>query len=189
MRQVLTTMINGVDLTRLTETIAAVRASPELGSFRFRIKNRWIDRGENRSDVQPFSAAGKEIKHKAKFMLVADEPDMLLGDDNGANPVEHLLHALASCVTTSTVYHAAARGIAIERVESTLEGDLDLRGFLGLDPSVRNGYQKITLKLRIKADITDRQLQELSNLGPQFSPVFDSVARGVPIAVSAERIA
>src|SRR3982074_758313 len=85
MRQVLTTTINGVDLTRLTETIAAVRASPELGSFRFRIKNRWYARGANRSDVQPFGAAGKEIKHKAEFMLVADEPDMLLGDDNGAN--------------------------------------------------------------------------------------------------------
>ena len=189
MRRVLTTMINGVDLTRLTETIAAVKASPELGSFRFRIKNRWIDRGENRSDVQPFSNAGKQVKHKTNFTLVADEPDMLLGDDNGANPVEHLLHALASCVTTSTVYHAAARGIVIERVESTLEGELDLRGFLGLDPSVRNGYQQITLKLRIKAEATDEQLEELGSLGRQFSPVYDSIARGVPITVSAERIA
>jgi uncharacterized OsmC-like protein len=189
MRQLQTTMINGVDLTRLTETIAAVRASPERGSFRFRIKNRWIDRGENRSDVQPFSAGGKEIQHKTRFTLVADEPDMLLGEDNGANPVEHLLHALASCVTTSTVYHAAARGIVVERVESTLEGELDLRGFLGLDPSIRNGYQNISLKLRIKADATDEQLRELGSLGRQFSPVYDSIARGVPITVSAERLA
>ena len=166
-----------------------MKASPELGRFQFRIQNRWIDCGENRSEVQPFTAGGKVFKHKTPLTLLADEPDSLLGTDRGANPVEHLLHALASCVTTSTVYHAAARGIAVERVESTLEGHLDLRGFLGLDPSVRNGYQKITLKLRIKADITDEQLRELSNLGPQFSPVYDSIARGVPIAVSAERIA
>jgi uncharacterized OsmC-like protein len=90
---------------------------------------------------------------------------MLLGADNGANPPEHLLHALASCVTTSTVYQAAARGITVERVESTLEGELDLQGFLGIDPNVRNGYQKIQLKLRIKADVTDDQLRDLSSLG------------------------
>jgi uncharacterized OsmC-like protein len=120
--------------------------------------------------------------------MVAAEPDILLGRDKGANPVEHLLHALASCVTTSMVYHAAARGIAVEWVESSLEGDLDLQGFLGLDPSVRNGYQQIRMKLRIKGDLSDEQLRELSSLGPTFSPVYDSIAKGVPISVSAERM-
>jgi uncharacterized OsmC-like protein len=121
--------------------------------------------------------------------LLADEPETLLGTDRGANPVEHLLHALASCVTTSMVYHAAARGIAAERLESTLEGDLVLRGFLGLAPDVRKGYQSIKLKLRIKANISDEQFQDLSSLGPRFSPVYDSVTNGVSIAVSTERIA
>jgi uncharacterized OsmC-like protein len=121
--------------------------------------------------------------------LEADEPDVLLGTDVGANPVEHLLHALAACVTTSLVYHAAARGIVIKQVESSLEGDLDLRGFLGLAPDVRKGYQQIRLKLRIKADTTEQQLRDVAALGPNFSPVFDSITQGVPISVSTERIA
>ena len=178
---------NGVDVDKLKETIVAVQQNAELANFKFRIQNRWIDCGENRSHVLPFSAGGKVFAHKTGFTLIADEPQMLLGADNGANPVEHLLHALASCVTTSTVYHAAARGIAVEEVESTLEGELDLRGFLGLDPAIRNGYQGIRMKLFIKGDISDEQLRELAALGPRFSPVYDTIARGVAISVTAER--
>src|SRR5262249_32207169 len=165
---------NGVDTTRLHETVASVKACPELARFKFRIENRWIDAGENRSEAQTLYGCGKDFFHKKIFTMVADEPDVLLGGDKGANPVEYLLHALASCVTTSMVYHAAARGIAIEEVESSLDGDLDLRGFLGLDPTVRNGYQQIRLKLKIKADVDDEQLRELCSLGPTFSPVYDS---------------
>jgi uncharacterized OsmC-like protein len=183
------TAVNNVDLTRLTDTIEAVKAAPEVGRFKFRIQNRWISGGQNRSKVQQFSAGGKETPHKTDLTLEADEPEVLLGTDNGANPVEHLLHALASCVTTSMIYHAAARGIAVEQVESSLEGDLDLRGFLGLAPRVRKGYQQIRLKLSIKADVTDQELRDLASLGPNFSPVFDSITKGVPISVSTERIA
>jgi uncharacterized OsmC-like protein len=189
MQNKIISVVNGVDLNRLTDTIEAVRGKPELGSFKFRIQNRWIGCGRNRSEVQQFSAGGKEVQHVADFTLEADEPDVLLGGDSGANPVEHLLHALASCITTSMVYHAAARGIAVEEVESSLEGDLDLRGFLGLAPNVRKGYQEIRLKLRIKADVTDQELRDLASLGPKFSPVFDSITNGVPITVSSERIA
>jgi uncharacterized OsmC-like protein len=188
MQSKLITAVNGVDLARLTETIEAVKASPELGSFKFRIENRWIGCGQNRSEVQQFSAGGKEIQHNTDLTLEADEPEVLLGSDSGANPVEHLLHALAACVTTSMVYHAAARGIAIEEVESSLEGDLDLRGFLGLAPDVRKGYQQIRLKLRIKANGTDQEFRDLASLGPKFSPVFDSIVNGVPISVSFERM-
>ena len=187
MTQKLAMLTNGVEIGRLTETISAVMAKPELGSFKFRIENRWIDGGENRSQVQPFSAGGKDFEHKVPFTLVADEHDTLLGTDNGANPVEYLMHALAACVTTSMVYHAAARGIDIQQIESTLEGDLDLRGFLGLDPNVRNGFDKIRMKLRVKGDFTDEQFRELSTLGPRFSPVYDSIVRGVPVQLSAER--
>ena len=182
------TTINGVDVQRLSDTVTAVKASPELGSFHFEISNQWIGGGENHSEVLPFSHAGKVVPHKTGMTLVADEPDALLGTDKGANPVEHLLHALASCVTTSTVYHAAARGIEVQRVESTVEGDVDLRGFLDLDASVRNGFQNIRIKLRIKANATDDQMRELTQLGPRFSPVFDTVTRGVRVAVSAERM-
>src|SRR6266436_2794333 len=188
MHNKLATITNGVDLARLTDTIEAVKASPELGRFQFRIQNRWIDCGENRSEVQPFTAGGKVFEHKTPLTLLADEPDSLLGTDRGANPVEHLLHALASCVTTSMVYHAAARNIPVERVESTLEGDLDLRGFLGIAPEIRNGYQNIRMTLRIKANVSEAQFKELSQLGPRFSPVYDSVVRGVPVQVVAERM-
>jgi uncharacterized OsmC-like protein len=188
MKAKLAAKTNGVDVARMTETIQAVKAAPELGNFQFRLQNRWIGCGENQSQVLPFAAGGKEIPHKAELTLSADEPEILLGADNAANPVEHLLHALASCVTTSMVYHAAARGIAVEQVESTLEGDLDLRGFLDLSPAVRKGYQNIRLKLRIKADVSDEQLRELGSLGPMFSPVYDSITRGVHVAVSAERL-
>jgi uncharacterized OsmC-like protein len=181
-------LLNGVDVIRLTDTIEAVKADSQVASFKFRIQNHWIGCGQNRSQVQQFSAGGKETQHKTNLTLEADEPDVLLGTDRGANPVEHLLHALASCVTTSMVYHAAARGMAIEEVESSLEGHLDLRGFLGLAPAVRKGYQQIRLKLRIKADITDQELRELASLGPNFSPVFDSITKGVPISVTSERI-
>ena len=188
MKLEITQKTNGVDTARLQETVGAVKVTPELGRFKFRIENRWINAGENRSEVKSFYGCGQDLSHKTGFTLEADEPDILLGHDKAANPVEHLLHALASCVTTSMVYHAAARGIAITQVETSLDGDLDLRGFLGLDPTVRNGYRQIRLKQRIQANVTDEQLRELSSLGPTFSPVFDSITKGVPISVSTERM-
>ena len=86
------------------------------------------------------------------------------------------------------VYHAAARGIQIEEIESSLEGDLDLRGFLELDKNVRNGYQGIRVNFKIKADVPDEQLQEISRLGSGHSPVFDSLTNGVPVSVTTERL-
>ena len=115
--------------------------------------------------------------------MQADEPPILLSGDKAANPVEHLLHALAACVTTSMVYHAAAKGIPLEAVESHLEGELDLRGFLGLNPNVRKGFKKITFNVRLAGDLTDEQKQEVLKLGPQFSPVYDMVTNGVPVTV------
>ena len=121
-------------------------------------------------------------------MLEADEPGVLLGQDSAANPVEHLLHALASCLTTSMVYHAAARGIQILQVESSFEGDLDLHGFLDLDKSVRNGYQGIRVNFKVKADVPDDQLEEIVKLGTSHSPVFDSLTNGVPVSITTERM-
>ncbi len=114
-------------------------------------------------------------------MLEADEPLILLGKDTAANPAEHLLHALAACMTTSMVYHAAARGIQIDAVESSFEGDIDLHGFLDLDQKVRKGYQGIRVNFKIKADVPDTELQAIAQLGPKFSPIFDSVTNGVPV--------
>ena len=181
-------VINGVDRDKLFGTIDVIKARPELAEFKFKIRNQWQDGAHNRSTIQTFFGAGTDFEHAVKFELDADEPAVLLGADQGPNPGEYLLHALAACVTSGMVYHAAARGIAIEEVESSIDGDVDLRGFLGIDRNVRNGYQEIRMKFRIKADVPDEQLQEICKLGQQYSPILDSVTNGVPVKVSAERM-
>ncbi|MBZ5683109.1 MAG: OsmC family protein [Acidobacteriia bacterium] len=186
--QVLPKTVNGVSVDDLHKTVDAIKASPAIAKFRFRIRNQWVDASRNVSTAGTFYGAGQEQSRTKPFVLEADEPSVLLGRDTSANPVEHLLHALASCLTTSMVYHAAARGIEIEEVESSLEGDIDLRGFLALDKNVRQGFQGIRVKFKIKADVPDGELQALSQLGPGHSPVFDSLTNGVPVSVTAERL-
>ena len=180
--------VNGVNVDELFKTIDAIKATPGIAKFKFRIANEWLGGGHNRSTCKDFHGAHEDIQHATTFVLDADEPPILLGEDRGANPVEYLLHALAACVTSSMVYHAAARGIQIEEVESTVQGNIDLRGFLGLDPNIRRGYQDIRMSFRVKADAPDEQIQEIVAMGPRFSPVFDSVSNGVPITVTAERM-
>ncbi len=179
--------VNGVNTEELMKTIEAVKAMPEIARFRFGISNRWISGGHNRTTVKGFFGAMQEMQHAAPFVMDAGEPPILLGEDEGANPVEYLLHALAACVTTSMVYHAAAQGIEIQSVESRIEGNLDLRGFLGIDPSVRNGYESIRMSMRIRTTASDQEWEKLVRLGPGFSPVYDSIVRGVPVEVCAER--
>jgi uncharacterized OsmC-like protein len=176
-------VINGVDLDTLMGTVNAIRDEPELGDCRFRASNAWLGGNHNRSAVTGFYGAKQEIAHRQTFMLDADEPAILAGNDAGANPVEHLLHALASCLTTSMVAHAAVRGIEIEELESELEGDIDLRGFLGLDLNVPKGYTEIRAKFRVKARPEDvDRIRELA----KFSPVFNTITRGARVAVEVE---
>jgi uncharacterized OsmC-like protein len=180
-------IVNGVNVTELSNTINAVKVTPGIARFKFHLRNNWIDGAHNRSAVDNFSGGGQDIVREKTFTLEADEHPMLLGRDLAPNPVEYLLEALTACVTTSMVCHAAARGVAIEEIESYVEGDIDLRGFLGLDKNVRNGFQNIRMNFKIKADATDKEIQEIVNLGPTFSPVYDSVTRGVPVTVKAEK--
>ena len=180
-------MVNGVDVALARGTIRAVEGKPDLAAFRFRATNRWILGGHNRSTIEDFHEAVEDASRKAAFVLDNDEPDVLLGTDREANPVEHMLHALAGCLTTSMVYHAAARGIRLEEVESSLEGDLDLRGFLGMSDDVRNGYQNVRVRFRVKADATQAEIDELARLAQAQSPVFDIVSNSVPVSVTAVR--
>jgi uncharacterized OsmC-like protein len=181
-------VINGVNVTNLMQIIDGVKADATVAKFRFRVHNEWLEGGHNRSTLNEIYGAG-QLHHRAKsFVIQADEPIVLLGGDTAPNPSEYLLSALAACVTSSLVYHAAARGIKIEEVESQVEGDVDVRGFLGLDPSVRKGFQNIRMTLAIHADVTDEQLEELASLGTGFSPVFDNVSNGVPVTVRTERM-
>ena len=178
------TKMNGVDVDRLFETINAIKQTPQLADFKFSLQNRWINSGLNRSTIKGFYGVGKENQHQAPFTLDSDEPTVLLGGGTAPSPVEYLLHALVACVTSALVYHAAAKGIQLQEVESKVQGEIDLHGFLGLDDNVRRGYKKIKITFRIKADVPDEQLEELCQLGPTYSPVFDSVTNGVPVEVS-----
>ena len=180
--------INGVAVDDLSTTIDAIKKTPAIAHFQFRVRNQWVDAAQNCSTMRTFYGAGGEQSRIRSFVLEADEPLVLLGKDLAANPAEYLLHALAACLTTSMVYHAAARGIRIEEVESTLEGDVDLHGFLKLDQNVRTGLQGIRIKFKIKADVPDEELAEICKLGTDHSPVFDSLTNGVPISVSADRL-
>ena len=175
------TVVNGVDREKLFGTIEAVKANPSLASFQFRLTNQWVGGGENRSRIDDFYGAGQEMRHKQPFFLINDEPEVLLSADRGPNPVEYVLHALAGCLTTSLVYHAAAHGIEVRGVTTRFEGELDLRGFLGISKEVRRGYQGIRVVFDIDADCDDAKKQELVRMGEAFSPVFDIVSNGVPV--------
>lgn len=183
-----TALCNGVNTSELMEKIQALKQNPDLAQCTFRATNTWVDGGWNRSTIGGFHGAGQDWEHATRLEFDADEPPVLLGTDRGANPVEAVLHALAACLTTSFIYHAAAKGIRIDELESTLEGDLDLRGFMGIDPKIRNGYKNIRVRFRASADVDDNQLDELCRMAQARSPVFDIVTHGVPVEVSCERL-
>ena len=120
------------------------------------------------------------------FVIDAGEPAILLGTDTGPNPAEYLLHALAACLTTSLVYVAAARGVRLTEVESTLEGDMDVRGALGLDDDYRNGFERIRVTFRVKGDAPPEKLREIVRRAQQRSAVFDMVTNGVQVSVDVD---
>jgi uncharacterized OsmC-like protein len=174
------TVTNGVDMEALGKTVKAIQDDPQLGQSTFRIHNKWVSGGVNQTCVQNFQSLGQENAHQQNFELHADEPFALGGTDKHPNPVEHLLNALAGCITTSIVAHAAVREIPIEEVESQVEGDIDVRGFLGLDPSVPKGYQNIRITFKIKAAPEDiEKLMELA----KFSPVYNTLTQGTNVDI------
>lgn len=178
------THVNGLNVQAAFDTIEAIKADTSLAKFQFRARNTWIDGGENRSTIRDFYGAGREDDSRAvAFEFTNGEPPVLLGNNEGANPVEFLLHALAGCVTTTFVLHATARGIAIQELSTQLEGDLDLRGLLGLDDSVSPGYEQIRIRMNVKADCSDEKLDELLAYTQQHSPVCNTVCRPVPVAI------
>jgi uncharacterized OsmC-like protein len=178
------TVSNGVDTGVMFATLDAIKAQPELGTFQFRARNRWLDGAHNRTTIKNFYGAGQEDTSRGEtFTIDAGEPAILLGKDTGANPAEYLLHALAACLTTSLVYVAAARGVTLTEVESTLEGDMDVRGALGLDDDYRNGFERIRVSFRVEGDAPEEKLREVVARAQQRSAVFDMVTNGVPVSV------
>ncbi len=179
--------VNGVDVDRLAGTIDAVTANPALARFQFRAQNHWIDGAYSRSTIKDFYGVGQEDASRTEpFTVDTDEPPVLLGENRAPTTVEYVLHALAACVTGTIAYHAAARGIVVDGMETTIEGDVDLQGFLGLDADVRAGFEQIRVTIKASGDFDDDQLAELAGL-TSYSPVRDIVANPVPVAIDLTR--
>jgi hypothetical protein len=151
----MTRMLNGVDVGRLSQTIDAIKQDPEVATFRFRASNHWESGGHNTTTIHDFFGAKQNIDHRKEFHISADEPELLLGNDQGS-------------------------------VESELEGDLDLRGFLGMSDSVRRGYKNIGVKMRVDAEASQDILDELIELAMKRSPVFDIISNPVNVVVTGE---
>lgn len=176
--------LNGLDVQAALDTIAAIKADPSLGRFQFRARNSWVTGGVNLSSIKDFYGAGREDDSRSEaFEFTNGEPPVLLGDNEGANPVEFLLHALAGCVTTTLVLHAMARGIKIEELSTELVGDLDVQGLLGLDETVSPGYEGIRIKMHVKADCSEEELADLIAYAREHSPVCNTVCRPVPVTI------
>jgi uncharacterized OsmC-like protein len=177
------TIVNGVNVSQLFETIDNIKENGEIAKFNFRAQNKWKGGTVNQTTISDFDGACQTFTREKPYVFTKDEPAVLLGKDTGANPVEYLLAGLAGCVTTSLVAHAAAKGIKIDSIESTLEGDIDLHGLLQLDDT-NPGYQGINISFKIESDASQEQLQELIELARKASPVANTVSRPTPINVS-----
>jgi uncharacterized OsmC-like protein len=169
----------------LVGTINAIKDNPGLAQFEFRAKTEWVDGGHSRTRIQGFYGAGQEDTSRAQpFILEGDEPPVLLGGNAGPNAVEAVLHALASCLSVGFIYNAAAQGIKVESLDFDLEGDLDLRAFLGLSQEVRPGYQGIRVNYRVKCDAPRDKVEALCEYVQRTSPVLDIIANPVPVKIT-----
>lgn len=174
---------NGVDVTAMMDVIAAVQGDPEIGKFNFRLTNDWIDGDRNRSTIKDFTGALATHRADGKaFVFENGEHQVLLGRDEAPNPVEWVLHALIGCMITTTAYHCAARGIEVRAISSEVDGDIDLRGFLGLSDEVRKGYSRIRVRMRVQTAAPAETIKAITDM----SPVKDVVGGSVPIDVSVE---
>jgi len=175
---------NGVDTPKLFATINIVKSQPELARFQFRATNRWIKGANSRSRLEKFKGAGGEHAHQGECVYDADHPAVLVGDDTAPTPVEFLLHALASCLTAGIASVAAARGVTLTEVRSTIEGDINLLGVLGLSDTVRNGYERIRVSFDVKGDAPAEKLKQIVEQSKARSAVYDVLTHGVPVEVA-----
>jgi uncharacterized OsmC-like protein len=176
---------NGVDTAALFTTLDAVKGNHDIAKFQFRATNRWVSGTHNRSTIHGFYGAMQEMTHHQPFVFDADHPPVLVGSDQGPTPVEYLLHALAACLTAGMANIAAARGVNLTEVSSTVEGDIDLLGILGLDPEVRNGYQQLKVSFKVRGD-DPAKLRDVVERSTQRSAVYDVITNGVPVAIEVD---
>jgi uncharacterized OsmC-like protein len=176
-------MRNGVDTATLFATLDAVKQAPQAAQFQFRAHNEWISGTHNRSTIADYFGVGEECSHERTFVFDADHPAVLVGQDHGPTAVEFVLHALAACLTAGLANIAAARRVKLTEVRSTVTGDIDLNGLLGLSPDVRNGYERITVRFTIKGDAPAEKLREIVEQSRARSAVYDVIANRVPVTI------
>jgi len=179
--------VNGINVDQLMATIEQVKKNSEIAQFKFRAKNTWIEGTYNRAFVKDFYGALKEDASRDQMAFEIDEPPVLCGKSRGTNPVEYLLVALSGCLTTSLVAHASAKGLELRGVESRYEGDIDLQGFLGVSEKVSVGYKNIRVHFKIDADLSKETKEELVRMAQKYSPVYNSVTKGVPVSVQLDK--
>ena len=177
---------NGVDTAALFATLDAVKQAPEAAKFQFRAHNQWVGGTHNRSTIADFFGVGEERSHERSFVFDADHPAVLVGQDQGPTPVEFVLHALAACLTAGLANIAAARRVRLTEVRSTVTGDIDLNGILGLDPDVRNGYDQITVRFTVKGDAPAEKLREIVEQSQARSAVYDVITNQVPVTIEVD---
>lgn len=180
-------LLNGLDTNAMGATIQAIGDQPVIAKFQFRATNAWQGGGQNQTTFTDFDGACQRHVHEPAHVLSSDEPVVLLGADQAANPAQHALHALAACLCSTLVIHATARGIALRSVESSLHGDIDLHGILGLDPEVRNGYEGIHVSLKVDADASEEEIDDLVQAAQSRSPLVDIFSNATPLTVARAR--
>jgi uncharacterized OsmC-like protein len=175
---------NGVDVPTLFATLDVVRAQPAAAQFQFRARNEWVHGTHSRTAIQGFFGAGQEDTTRTEpFVYDADHPTVLVGGGAAPTPVEFLLHAIASCLTAGLVNIASARGITLHRVESTVEGDIDLLGIFGMSDEVRNGYREIRVHFTVEGDAPAEKKQELVQQSRDRSAVYDVLTNGTRVVL------
>ena len=174
---------NGVDVDTLFATLDAVRQQPEIARFQFRSAHRWVSGTHSKGTINGFYGAGQELLHERATVIDADHPAVLVGADNAPTPAELLLNALGACLMSGLANIAAARGIDLDEVTATVEGDINLLGILGLDAEVRNGYEAIRVVFHVKGDAQAEKLAALVEQSRRRSAVFDVVTNGVPVSI------
>lgn len=166
---------NGVDVDKLAEIVKAVTEDPKNAQVKFMANTRWVSGAYSKTKIRD-------------FVMECDEPSALLGTNKVPNPVETILAALGSCLAVGFAYSAAARDINLKSLDISLEGDLDLRGFLGISDDVRSGYQSIKVTCRIKSDASEEKLSELYEHVLRTSPVRDIIQNSEPLTIKLEKI-
>ena len=174
---------NGVDVPTLYATLDAVTGTPAIAAFQFRAQNTWQSGTHSRTTFSDFFGAMQEMQHRDVTVVESDHPEVLVGADHAPTPVEYLLHAIAACITSGVVNIAAARGVTLTKVSSTVVGDIDLRGILGLSDEVRNGYRGITVSFEIEGDADEDTLRGIVEQSRRRSAVYDVLTNGTSVQI------